>query len=70
MPLLQAFKVTLANRSFLTYMVANLMINFIWSWLSAMVPFFCKYVVGASDAETSVLFAAIARPIKRGEEAS
>lgn len=57
MPLLQAFKATLVNRSFLTYMVADLMINFIWSWLSAMVPFFCKYVIGASTAETSLLFA-------------
>ena len=52
MPLLQAFKATLVNRSFLTYMVADLMINFIWSWLSVMVPFFGKYVIGATgDAE-------------------
>lgn len=57
MPLLRAFKATLVNRSFLTYMVADLMVNFIWSWLSAMVPFFCKYVIGASDAQTSILFA-------------
>jgi GPH family glycoside/pentoside/hexuronide:cation symporter len=57
MPLLQAFKATLVNRSFLTYMVADLMINFIWSWLAAMVPFFCKYVIGASTGETSLLFA-------------
>ncbi len=57
MPLLQAFRATLVNRSFLTYMVADLMINFIWSWLSAMVPFFCKYVIGASTGETSLLFA-------------
>ncbi len=57
MPLLQAFRATLVNRSFLTYMVADLMINFIWSWLSAMVPFFCKYVIRATDAQTSILFA-------------
>jgi GPH family glycoside/pentoside/hexuronide:cation symporter len=57
MPLLQAFKATLVNRSFIAYMVADLMINFIWSWLSAMVPFFCKYVIGASDSQTSILFA-------------
>ncbi|MCX7031599.1 MAG: MFS transporter, partial [Spirochaetes bacterium] len=59
MPLLQAFRTTLVNRSFLTYMVADLMINFIWSWLSVMVPFFCKYVIGASNAQTSILFAAM-----------
>jgi len=59
MPLVQAFRATLVNRSFLTYMVADLMINFIWSWLSAMVPFFCKYVIGASDSQTSLLFGAM-----------
>jgi glycoside/pentoside/hexuronide:cation symporter, GPH family len=57
MPILQALKATLVNRSFLAYMVADLMINFIWSWLSAMVPFFCKYVINATDAQTSILFA-------------
>jgi len=57
MPILQALKATLVNRSFLAYMVADLMINFIWSWLSAMVPFFCKYVIHATDAQTSILFA-------------
>jgi GPH family glycoside/pentoside/hexuronide:cation symporter len=57
MPIVQALKATLVNRSFLTYMVADLMINFIWSWLSAMVPFFCKYVIHATDAQTSILFA-------------
>ena len=59
MPLLQAFKATLVNRSFLTYMVADLMVNFIWSWLSVMVPFFCKYVIGATDLQTSLLFGAM-----------
>ena len=59
LPLLEAFKATLVNRSFVTFMVADLMINFIWSWLSAMLPFFCKYVLGTSDTQTSVLFAAM-----------
>jgi len=51
-----AFKVTLTNRSFLTFVGANLMICYIWSWLSAMVPFFTKYIVGAGEQEMSLLF--------------
>jgi GPH family glycoside/pentoside/hexuronide:cation symporter len=59
MPIVKAFKTTLVNRSFIAYMVADLMINFIWSWLSVMVPFFCKYVIGATDIQTSILFVAM-----------
>jgi GPH family glycoside/pentoside/hexuronide:cation symporter len=57
LPLRTAFRVTLTNRSFLTYAGANLMICYIWSWLSAMVPFFTKYVIGAGEQEMSLLFA-------------
>ena len=56
LPLITAFKVTLTNRSFLAFVGANLMISFIWSWLSAMVPFFTKYVIGAGEQEMSLLF--------------
>ncbi len=57
LPILEAFRVTLTSRSFLTFVVANLMICYIWSWLAAMVPFFCKYVLGTDQAQSSVLFA-------------
>ncbi len=56
MPLMAAFKETLTNRSFLAFMVANLMICYIWSWLSAMVPFFTKYVLGAGEEQMSLIF--------------
>lgn len=57
MPLLPAIQATLINRSFVSYMAADLMICFIWSWLSAMVPFFCKYAIRADESQTSLLFA-------------
>jgi GPH family glycoside/pentoside/hexuronide:cation symporter len=32
------------------------MIGYIWSWLSAMVPFFTKYVLGGEEGQTSLVF--------------
>jgi GPH family glycoside/pentoside/hexuronide:cation symporter len=51
-----AFKETFTNRSFLAFVGANLMICYIWSWLSAMVPFFTKYVIGAPAEQMSLIF--------------
>jgi len=56
LPFIIAFKETLINRSFFTFVIANLMICYIWSWLSAMVPFFTKYVIGAEEEQMSLLF--------------
>ncbi len=56
LPILPALKETLTNRSFLTFAAANLMICFIWSWLSAMVPFFTKYVLGVGTEQMSLIF--------------
>ncbi|MBI5956146.1 MAG: MFS transporter [Chloroflexi bacterium] len=56
LPLFPAFKATITNRSFLAFVGANLMICYIWSWLSAMVPFFTKYIIGAAEQEMSLLF--------------
>lgn len=56
LPLIAAFKETFTNRSFLAFVGANLMICYIWSWLSAMVPFFTKYVIGAEEEQMSLLF--------------
>ncbi|MCR4408435.1 MAG: MFS transporter [Anaerolineae bacterium] len=56
LPLIVAFKETLINRSFLAFVGANLMICYIWSWLSAMVPFFTKYVLKAEEGQTSLVF--------------
>lgn len=56
LPVATAFKETFTNRSFLAYAGANLMICYIWSWLSAMVPFFTKYVIGAEEEQMSLIF--------------
>ncbi len=58
-PLLEAFKTTFSNRTFLAFEAANLMICYVWSWLSAMVPFITRYALGASEKEASVLFLAM-----------
>ena len=56
LPLTAAFKETFTNRSFLAFVGANLMICYIWSWLSAMVPFFTKYAIGAEEEQMSLIF--------------
>jgi len=57
LPLAAAFRETFTNRSFLTFAGANLMICYIWSWLSAMAPFFIKYVLGAPGEQVSLVLA-------------
>ncbi len=56
LPLLTAFRQTLANPSFLAFAGANLMICYIWSWLAAMVPFFTKYILRLAEGQTSLVF--------------
>jgi GPH family glycoside/pentoside/hexuronide:cation symporter len=51
-----AFRQTFTNHSFLAFAGANLMICYIWSWLSAMVPFFVKYVIGVPGEQMSIIF--------------
>jgi Na+/melibiose symporter-like transporter len=59
LPILAAFKATFTNRSFLSIAPAMLAINFIWGWLSTMAACFNKYVLGAAEAQMSVLFLAM-----------
>lgn len=59
MPLTEAFRATFINRTFLAFVGVNLMICYIWSWLSAMVPFFTKYVISVEERETGLLFLAM-----------
>jgi len=59
MPLAEAFRATFTNPTFLAFVGANLMICYIWSWLSAMVPFFTKYIIGAEEREAGLLFLAM-----------
>ncbi|MCL6430882.1 MAG: MFS transporter [Anaerolineae bacterium] len=57
LPIGEAFRATLANRTFLAFAGANLMICYIWSWLAAIVPFLTKYVLRTGEGQTSLLFA-------------
>jgi GPH family glycoside/pentoside/hexuronide:cation symporter len=57
--LVTSFKQTFVNRSFLAFAGANLMICFMWSWLSAMVPFFAKYSLDMPESQMSILFAGV-----------
>jgi len=50
---------TLGNRAFAALMVASIAVNFTYAALSAAFPFYTKYVLGASDPQTSILFAVI-----------
>ena len=59
LPFVAAFKITFTNRTFLAAAVATLVINYIWSWLAAMAPFFNKYVIGAAEEQMSLLFLAM-----------
>lgn len=59
LPFTAAFKATFTNFSFLTFVGAALMIGYMWSWLSAMVPFFTKYIIEAEEAEMAYLFLAM-----------
>ncbi len=59
LPLGQALKATFANRSFLTYVLASLMIQFTFTMLTATLPFYVKYVLHGAEAQTSMLLGAI-----------
>ncbi|MBU0630663.1 MAG: MFS transporter [Candidatus Margulisbacteria bacterium] len=57
LPLFQALKVTLADRSFMLYVAADLMISFGFITLLASIPFYVKYVLERSPQEVTLLFA-------------
>ncbi len=59
LPFFEAFRTTFTNRTFLAFIGANLMICYIWSWLSAMVPFFTKYIIEAEEKQAGFLFLAM-----------
>ncbi|MCL5677131.1 MAG: MFS transporter [Firmicutes bacterium] len=59
LPFGQALKATFANWSFLSYVLASMMIQFTFTMLTATLPFYAKYVLGVSEAQTSLLLGAI-----------
>ncbi|MGI6146865.1 MAG: MFS transporter [Firmicutes bacterium] len=53
----QALKSTFINRSFVTYVIANLLVQFTFVLVQAALPFYSKYVIGASDAQNTLILA-------------
>jgi glycoside/pentoside/hexuronide:cation symporter, GPH family len=57
-PFVTSLKATLGNLAFRWFIVANLSKEFVFSMLSASMPFYAKYVLGASTNETGYLLGA------------
>lgn len=55
---LPALKYTIANKSFLTYVTANTLIQFTFVLIMAVIPFYAKYVLEISPAEQTYLLGA------------
>ncbi len=58
LPLLKSFKATLKNRSFLTFVFANLFVQFTFTIILASIPFFAKYVLNEGATGTAAILAA------------
>jgi GPH family glycoside/pentoside/hexuronide:cation symporter len=54
----KSFKATLKNRSFLTFVFANLFVQFTFTIILASIPFFAKYVLDEGAAGTAAILAA------------
>ncbi len=50
-----AIKNTFVNRSFLTFVTSNLFIQYTFTMVLAVIPFFAKYVLGVGPKETSII---------------
>ena len=57
LPIAEAFKYTFVNRSFITFVIMNLFVQF--TFVLLRLPFFCKYVLGLSDAQNTLVLAPI-----------
>lgn len=55
LPILPALKATFANRSFATYVVASMLIQFTFVQLTGTIPFYAKYVLRATDFQTTLM---------------
>lgn len=56
---MRALGVTFANRAFLFYAIAFLLLNVIFSLVPAALPFYSKYVLGVSEGDSTFVFGAI-----------
>ncbi len=50
-----ALRFTFANRSFLTYVVPAMLIQYTFVGLQAVIPFYAKYALGATELQTTLL---------------
>ncbi|RKQ88787.1 MFS transporter [Brockia lithotrophica] len=62
LPLWTSLKVTLTNRTFLVFVVANLAVQTGFALLTATVPFYAKYLLRLPEEKTALLYAAILLP--------
>ncbi len=51
----ESLKVTLTNKSFLTFVISNLFIQYSFTMVLAIIPFYSKYVINAGPRETSLI---------------
>ncbi|PWW02772.1 GPH family glycoside/pentoside/hexuronide:cation symporter [Paenibacillus cellulosilyticus] len=59
MPMLEAFRVTLKNKPFWTFNIANSFAQTVNGLLGALMPFYAKYALHISERYVSVLMAAV-----------
>lgn len=55
----EAIKITFSNKAFLFYVTGSFFVQFTFAMLPATIPFFAKYVLGASDESSTILLGAI-----------
>jgi GPH family glycoside/pentoside/hexuronide:cation symporter len=53
-----ALKATFKNRSFLSFVFANLLVQYTFTIILATIPFFAKYILGSGPLQTSAILAA------------
>ncbi|HHX28025.1 MAG: MFS transporter [Bacillota bacterium] len=57
--LMAALKATYINKSFVTYLIPAMLIQYTFVGLQAVVPFYTKYVLNADQNQTSILLGAL-----------
>ncbi len=59
LPLFEALKTILSNKSFLTYVVASMFLQFTFITIQAVLPFYAKYIIGIEGFQVSALLGVI-----------
>lgn len=57
LPLIKAFSATFRNFSFITFVLSNLLIQYAFTMVLAIIPFYAKYVLDLGAIETSLILA-------------